>query len=392
MKKLLFSVVLIVSTFTFTFAQDDNSNNYVRNDYSKWSITPKGGLTYYRITPTDGYKEDISWGAGLSIERLYTPLLGIGLDFTYNTFDRKSVKGAVMEPTLFGSANLSNLFLKNRKGPKINIYAKAGFGVGFTNNDLPGGVDNEINPSFMGAIHPEYDLSKSFAIGLEVTARYYAKETIGGLGSKDRFDDAMTAMLTLRYNIGSSNHLRHVTLEEFYPAIPPKTFVQELKTTMIQGDSYDDSKLINRLDNLDRQNQNIQNRLTRLENDLRNLKEQEKGSKVNASFENIEFDFDSSKLTDESVKVLNQILSILKEVATWSSFKVNGYTDNIGSEAYNLKLSQARVETVKEYLVANGISADVITTEGHGEADPIADNATKEGRERNRRVTFEFVK
>ena len=68
-----------------------------------------------------------------------------------------------------------------------------------------------------------------------------------------------------------------------------------------------------------------------------------------------------------------------------------GYTDSIGTEQYNLGLSQRRANAVKEYLVSKGIAANRIYTEGKGEADPIASNATREGRAQNRRVEIEIV-
>jgi len=68
-----------------------------------------------------------------------------------------------------------------------------------------------------------------------------------------------------------------------------------------------------------------------------------------------------------------------------------GHTDSIGSVAYNKKLSVRRAEAVKAYLVSKGIEANRIHTEGKGEAQPIADNKTKEGRAKNRRVEIEVV-
>ncbi|MEY2805147.1 MAG: hypothetical protein RL657_2483 [Pseudomonadota bacterium] len=68
-----------------------------------------------------------------------------------------------------------------------------------------------------------------------------------------------------------------------------------------------------------------------------------------------------------------------------------GHTDSIGSDAYNQKLSVRRAEAVKAYLVSKGIEKNRIYTEGKGEKQPIADNRTKEGRAKNRRVEIEVV-
>jgi OOP family OmpA-OmpF porin len=66
---------------------------------------------------------------------------------------------------------------------------------------------------------------------------------------------------------------------------------------------------------------------------------------------------------------------------------VEGYTDSTGDAAFNQQLSEKRANAVKDEMVNNGIDAGLITVIGHGENDPIADNATREGRAQNRRVT-----
>ena len=67
---------------------------------------------------------------------------------------------------------------------------------------------------------------------------------------------------------------------------------------------------------------------------------------------------------------------------------MQGFTDSIGSEAYNLKLSQRRADSVRQYLVDKGVPASRLDAVGKGEGSPIADNATAEGRAQNRRVVL----
>lgn len=382
MKKLLFSVMLIASTIAFTSAQ--NPSVSASPEASKWSLALKGGGTYFRITPTgDDLMNDASWGAGLSLERTANPLFGMGLDVSYLNFNRSTVTGATIDPTLFASVNVSNLLFPHREKSVWNIFAKVGAGVGIYNSKMNGVEKDGISPLFTGSIHPEVALGSKAALGLEVGARYYVTERLGGMISKDRFDDAMTAMLTLRFNLGA-DHVRTMTMDQYYPAPAPVVMQSE--------NPYDDSQLVNRLDNLDRQNQNIQSRLSKLENDLRELANRPVGTTVNTSFDNIEFEFDSANLTGDSYSTLDQIASILKDNATWGTLKIKGHTDSTGPEAYNQTLSEARAASVRDYLVSQGVSESVVSTEGYGESQPIATNDTSEGRQANRRVEFEIVK
>lgn len=97
------------------------------------------------------------------------------------------------------------------------------------------------------------------------------------------------------------------------------------------------------------------------------------------------FDFNSSTLTPAANDVLAQISKRLTD-ASVISVLVKGHTDSVGSDAYNDTLSQRRADSVAAYLVSQGVAADKIKTEGLGESQPVADNATDEGRAQNRRV------
>lgn len=100
---------------------------------------------------------------------------------------------------------------------------------------------------------------------------------------------------------------------------------------------------------------------------------------------NVLFDFDRSNIRPDSAPVLDEAVTLLKDEGT-ASIVAEGHTDSIGTEAYNLKLSQRRADSVRKYLVDHGIAADRITTEGLGESRPVASNDTADGRAQNRRV------
>jgi len=102
------------------------------------------------------------------------------------------------------------------------------------------------------------------------------------------------------------------------------------------------------------------------------------------------FDFDKSVLKPAGKAKLDDLVGKVKGINLEVIIAV-GHTDSIGTDAYNQKLSVRRAESVKAYLVSKGIEKNRIYTEGKGEKQPVADNKTKEGRAKNRRVEIEVV-
>ena len=99
----------------------------------------------------------------------------------------------------------------------------------------------------------------------------------------------------------------------------------------------------------------------------------------------VNFDFDKATLQPQGKPILDEAAKILKENPS-INVQVQGHTDSIGSVDYNLRLSDRRAATVKNYLVSQGVSASRLTTKGFGMADPVASNDTADGRAQNRRV------
>ena len=102
------------------------------------------------------------------------------------------------------------------------------------------------------------------------------------------------------------------------------------------------------------------------------------------------FDFDKSVLKPAAKASLDSLAGKVKSL-TLEVIVAVGHTDSIGTDAYNQKLSIRRAESVKKYLVSQGIEAKRIYVEGKGESQPVADNKTAEGRAKNRRVQIEAI-
>ena len=97
------------------------------------------------------------------------------------------------------------------------------------------------------------------------------------------------------------------------------------------------------------------------------------------------FDFDRSTVKPEAAQILDRLVVFMNENKDKRA-NLAGYTDNVGTEAYNQALSERRVNSVKSYVVGKGVDSGRVSGQGFGESKPIADNKTAEGRAKNRRV------
>jgi OOP family OmpA-OmpF porin len=103
------------------------------------------------------------------------------------------------------------------------------------------------------------------------------------------------------------------------------------------------------------------------------------------------FDLDKATLKPAATAALDNLMAQLRALSGLSSVTITGYTDDTGTAAHNLRLSQRRADAVKRYLVQRGLKAALLHTSGQGQENPIADNHTDAGRARNRRVDVDVV-
>jgi OOP family OmpA-OmpF porin len=105
------------------------------------------------------------------------------------------------------------------------------------------------------------------------------------------------------------------------------------------------------------------------------------GDRITAA---VTFATGSAVINAEGKKLLDAIAPCLKA----GKFEISGHTDNVGALANNTKLSQARADAVRAYVILKGVNADGLSTKGYADSKPIADNASAEGRAKNRRIEF----
>ena len=120
--------------------------------------------------------------------------------------------------------------------------------------------------------------------------------------------------------------------------------------------------------------------------------------KVNVKFEpaktytldNVHFDFGKATLRAESFAELEELISYLKNKDN-IKVEIAGHTDNVGTDADNLKLSQQRADAIRNYVIKKGIAPARVVAKGYGASEPVADNDTDEGRQLNRRTEVRIL-
>ena len=106
------------------------------------------------------------------------------------------------------------------------------------------------------------------------------------------------------------------------------------------------------------------------------------------SDDKVKFGYDKAELADEAKVAIDELAEKLKGENKSVFVEIQGHTDNVGSEEYNLSLGEKRAEVVRRYLSQKGLALHRISVISYGESEPVADNKTREGRSANRRVVL----
>lgn len=385
-------------------------NLKAQDTLSHWSIGAKAGLDYFRVTPVSSktgfsnYIDDMGWTfPGIFLEYTINPLVGFGGSIDYFTFDRNTAKGNTLDFSVFSSVNLANLLSPKRTGfwRKVDFYGNWGAGLGFYSNKIvsTGEKHSLMSPLVTSALSLEYKLSNAWALRAEGQYRYYFREDLGGVNSSSGFggngamtygNDALAATIGLRYKFGTKNkrHVRNLSVGEYYNQPEKNNLINENRLKAIENAA--NKEKIQKLEtDLKALNDEKAANKAKLQNDLKEIpqaKVDNSGMDSTTVLLDVNFEFSSSKLQPKTKAILDQVALVLKVNKVWSKLVVSGYTDNIGGDKINRKLSQERAAVVKEYLISKGITASAISTAGFGKQNPKVSNETKEGRYKNRRA------
>src|SRR6266404_305857 len=140
-------------------------------------------------------------------------------------------------------------------------------------------------------------------------------------------------------------------------------------------------------------NSEVQAQLARLQQALGQIAETRRtamGLVMTLDSKSIRFDFDKANVRPEYRDILNRIAGILMTLKGYT-IAVYGYTDDIGTQTYNLQLSRRRAEAVRDFLVQTGISPTIMSTKGFGKSDPRIPSNSEQARAANRRVEIAIV-
>jgi OOP family OmpA-OmpF porin len=325
-------------------------------EVGRWYVTPQGGGL---ITDDDRHIEDGDGLFGLSIGRHMSEQWSLELNANGAKLDTFSPYAA--------SLDVLRVFRRDRL---LSPYLT--FGAGGVRNDLEVGDDStdfiaQAGVGLMWKLGENRRGAGSFSLRPEIKARW------DDVGREGHFTDYI-ATLGFQFAFGGVP-----PAPAPQPAMqPPAPTPAPAPMAAAPADSDDDGVL----DAADR----CPGTPRGVAVDSSSCPQQGEITLVGVGFET-----NSATLTPESRAVLDPVAANLKKYSELG-IELQGHTDSVGADQYNLRLSQRRADAVREYLLSEGVSASQVAARGYGESQPATDNTTSEGRAQNRRVVMKVLR
>jgi len=420
-----------------------------RSQYRTWSIGVQGGITTPNalVGGQNAFGQKVGFGQnkvreyyGLTVRKQFSSWFGLeaegnrGRIFTYNhdqsgpvaetangaRSSEVDVQYAVSLNGVFQFASIDFL----RRENSVSFFAKVGYGlmafnpIQYANNDGTGNqvfnekgnwgekVFGDREPQGDGdfrrssfipvGVGAKFKLSDRVALNLGYTMNFVDDNLLYGpkrFDGKDKFSQVYGG---LEFSLGSKDK------QDLTWANPVATLYDELKDPSLKQEVEALKQRVSSLEgtvntlSTDSDGDGVSDKFDKCPNTPAGTPVDGSGCPIKfpepvvnnitqaGTYAPIGFEFDSSVLKTQSYATLDKLAKEVRE--SNSSVTLNGYASAEGSEAYNLNLSKDRANSVKQYLVNAGVAAAKITANGYGEANPIASNATEEGRVQNRRV------
>lgn len=374
MKKMFF---LIVTFLVFS------SSSFAQLAKDAWSFGFGG--TYPRYVTSEVRPSEFSYGGFLFVQRHFNENVGLKISGKYNNLEGEYGSNSKVSTTL-----INLLFnVTYNLSPCSDVSPYIGIGVGPTFFKPSNAQDPAFNDKFMFDYVLNFNIGTEWKVGdnwkLITELSHYTPATsrIDGNASNSgyqgllggHYDTYMNFDLGLQYYFGKGEPSKICAL---YDGLVEAT--------------VDYSKIEDIVKKYAGQTQPADVDYNRIEDIVKKHK-----STVVSEIEDkwvligVNFDFNKASLLPESYAVLYNAARVLLTNPD-VKVEIQGHTDNIGSDAYNKKLSLQRAETVKNFLVSKGVAASRLTTVGVGSSKPVADNKTAEGRALNRRIEFQVKK
>lgn len=402
-KFFLVMLLLPLLVATTANAQDENQKP------DKLSIGVFGGITQGHMNIGTEYNPTF----GFNLRYAANPTFAVQTNFSFGTmttnpdddnyFEREFENSYI---TTSMSGQIDILRLLGSESESVKLYTSVGLGLIF--NDVTTELNNKEPsnwPNFIGEDHTEPAMFASFGPGLRFNLgrridlfaeyKYYISnsEIIDGFRTRPELEidlhrrtpdnwSAVTAGIQIKF--GSSD--KDADWHEYNPDWASEDAINNLNNRVndLDGRVADNTSRLDEhqeyLEMLEDRMEEFEDRLSRLEQ----LVEEQASTQLTIG-NDVLFAFDSSVIRESAKATLAKVARALSNNPN-ETLHIEGHTCNIGTEQYNMGLSERRANSVKEYLVNSGISADRITTEAFGESQPLVPNESEAARELNRRV------
>jgi OOP family OmpA-OmpF porin len=426
---------VIAGLFAGAQAQAQDTKPSASSEFKTWTIGVNAGTTS-PVSPFGGPNDYSNWkndfGYGLYIQKQITPYFGLKLDGNRaklkadNTEPYKS--GAVISSpfqsfktdvnynvTLNAVVNMFNWSMFKQQN-NAHLYGSVGGGVinytattvNAANATLENETVNKLNiPVGLGM---KFRLSNNVNFDLGWTVNFVDADNLDGYDRGNGNDKYNYAHAGLEFALGNGSKqlaFYSPTAATYDEAIAAKNTANALKGDL-DAAKADNAKLRGEMADLlkDSDGDGVADKLDKCADTptgtvvdgsgcplkvpaqvTEKVIITEADRKVVAdAIKNLEFDFGKSTIRSKSYPTLNRVAALL--IQKNFSLKLAGHTDNVGSDAANMKLSKDRAESIKAYLVSQGANASRVEAIGYGESQPISSNKTAAGRQKNRRVEF----
>ncbi len=359
MKRL--TALFVVALFLFSDA------SFAQLSQNSWNFG--FGFRYPRMINSNYNRNEIAFGGYLHLQRNFSEHVGARLALSALSFDGKTGGTTVSTLAVLGNLDLVYYLVPCESvSPFVTVGVGYGY-AGYTNGVKSSNLDYEIGGSF----GVEFKLNEKWNLKTELAYHTMSNGNFEGVNGTNGFGILGAPENAYMYfDIG---------LNYYFKRGEPSKLCQ----------LYDGIRLDEMPDPVDYE---------RIENIVKKYIPREVVKEVVVNNEpkdtrrwvlvGVNFNLNSARLKQESYPILFHAVRVLLQNPDMK-VEIQGYTDNLGPNSYNLKLSERRSKTVKNYLVAHGVSASRLVVKGYGSKNPIGDNKTASGRAMNRRIEFKVL-